>query len=138
MAWAELADLYVTGKTPVAGAHSTLQRAAASWLDRAGEPTVPFLAEWVTRTFGLLKDLVARDGDFWRPPAWTFGPAGSRVLKRASSRRVAGSARGPVLRGSSSTNGEVLEGVIRGCSPDRLDRARFGQDETRVTAESRA
>lgn len=37
-AWAQLADLYETGKTPILDAHTALRRAAEAWLEplRAG------------------------------------------------------------------------------------------------------
>lgn len=67
VAWAELTGLYNAGTTPVPDAHAALQQAAAAWLERQGPPSGPFIEEWLGHTSEVIKRLVARDGDFWRP-----------------------------------------------------------------------
>ena len=67
--WAELTDLFDTGKTPLADAHRVLTQAAAAWLDRSDEPSAEFLAAWLERAQSSTGALVRRYGDFWRDPA---------------------------------------------------------------------
>lgn len=67
--WAELTDLFDTGKTPLPDAHRVLTQAATAWLDRSGEPSPEFLAAWLERAQDSIGALVRRDGDFWRGPA---------------------------------------------------------------------
>lgn len=68
-AWAELADLYETGKTPIPDAHAALQRAASEWLNRAESPTEAFIEKWVVEANDAARALVDRDGNFWRAPS---------------------------------------------------------------------
>lgn len=67
--WAELTDLFATGKTPLADAHRALTEAATAWLDRSDEPSSEFLAAWLERAQDSIGALARRDGDFWRGPA---------------------------------------------------------------------
>ncbi|MAO80548.1 hypothetical protein [uncultured Nocardioides sp.] len=67
--WAELTDLFDTGKTPLADAHRVLTQAATAWLDRSGEPSPEFLAAWLERAQDSISALVRQDGDFWPDPA---------------------------------------------------------------------
>ncbi len=65
--WAELTDLFETGKTPIPDAHTALRQAATDWLARPGEPTAAYIEIWLERTQLEIKRLVARDGTFWGP-----------------------------------------------------------------------
>jgi hypothetical protein len=64
-AWAELTDLFETGKTPIPDAHAALRQAATSWLARTGQPTAAFLEMWLERTRASINAVVLRDGNFW-------------------------------------------------------------------------
>ena len=66
--WAELTDLFETGKTPIPYAHAALRQAATDWLARQGEPTSASIEMWLERTQTSLNALVDRDGDFWGGP----------------------------------------------------------------------
>lgn len=66
--WAELTDLFETGKTPIPDAHAVLRRAATSWPTRTGEPTGASLEIWLEQTEASINAVVHRDGDFWRIP----------------------------------------------------------------------
>lgn len=66
-AWAELTDLFETGKTPLPDAHAALRHAATEWLARPGEPTGAFLDFWLEQTQASTSRLFRRDGDFWSP-----------------------------------------------------------------------
>lgn len=66
--WAELTDLFETGKTPISEAHAALRQAATDWLARPGEPTSASIEMWLERTQTSLNELVDRDGDFWGGP----------------------------------------------------------------------
>ena len=68
VAWAELTDLFETGKTPDAVAHDLLRSAARRWLDRDGSPTYAFQEQWVGETQEHTRAAFSRDGDFWRGP----------------------------------------------------------------------
>ncbi|WP_433088896.1 hypothetical protein ACQP1P_21900 [Dactylosporangium sp. CA-052675] len=67
-AWAELADLFETGKTPVADAHAALRQAATDWLARPEDSTAASVAMWLERAQTLTNRLFDRDGDFWHGP----------------------------------------------------------------------
>ena len=67
-AWAELADLYETGKTPIGDAHATLRSLATRWLARPDVPVVGFIERWVLDAADAANALFERDGDFWRSP----------------------------------------------------------------------
>lgn len=69
IAWAELADVYETGKTPIIDAHATLRKAATSWLDRSGLPSGSFIEGWISDANEAVRTLFERDGDFWRSPS---------------------------------------------------------------------
>ncbi|WP_323101777.1 hypothetical protein [Intrasporangium sp. YIM S08009] len=66
--WAELTDLYETGKTPIIDAHAALRKAAVDWLDMsyARDATID---EWIGNTATTVNELAGRDGDFWRSPS---------------------------------------------------------------------
>ena len=68
VAWAELTDLYETGKTPMADAHATLRLAAARWLDRPSEPTADFIEQWASEASQTVGALYERDGNWWHDP----------------------------------------------------------------------
>ena len=67
--WAELTDLYETGKTPISDAHAALRRAAADWLAMSIARDASTIDEWIAKAATSVGDLVARDGDFWRSPS---------------------------------------------------------------------
>ena len=70
VAWADLEDLYDTGKTPIPDAHAALRAAATSWLDR---PSVPHLAAyvegWIAQVDQTVSAIIGRDGGFWTSPS---------------------------------------------------------------------
>lgn len=66
-AWADLEDLYDTGKTPIADAHAALRSAAVDWLARPSEPSVDYLAKWVENANRKVAVLIERDGGFGTP-----------------------------------------------------------------------
>lgn len=68
VAWAELEDLYETGKTPTPDAHAALRQAATDWLSRSGPPDASCVERWLAATAQAVQALVDRDGDFWRSP----------------------------------------------------------------------
>ncbi|MBI9114640.1 hypothetical protein [Sanguibacter suaedae] len=68
IAWAELVDVFETGKTPVADAHAALRRAAAEWLRRTGPPTEEHVRRWVSLAGDEVAFLFDRDGTFWQGP----------------------------------------------------------------------
>jgi hypothetical protein len=65
--WAELTDLYETGKTPISDAHVTLREAATEWLTRAGDRTEASIEAWSEHTRTTVTSLFDRDGTFWGP-----------------------------------------------------------------------
>jgi hypothetical protein len=65
VAWAELADVYDTGKTPITDAHAALRQAASIWLDRPGLPNAEHIERWLRRAHDAAHALFRRDGDFW-------------------------------------------------------------------------
>jgi len=65
--WAELSDLYDTGKTPIPEAFAVLRQAAADWLARPGALTAEFIEAWSERTQTASDYLFDRDGSFWNP-----------------------------------------------------------------------
>ena len=65
VAWAELTDVYDTGKTPVSDAHSTLRLAATNWLDRPAKPTAVFIEQWASDASHAVAALYERDGNWW-------------------------------------------------------------------------
>jgi hypothetical protein len=66
--WSELADLYETGKTPIADAHATHRLAATRWLDRPAEPSTSFVEQWVSEASEGVGALFDRDENWWRNP----------------------------------------------------------------------
>lgn len=68
VAWAEVEDVYETGKTPVADAHALLRDAAARWLHWSSSPSATGLEQWLQETSERTAAIVRRDGDFWREP----------------------------------------------------------------------
>lgn len=70
-AWADLEDVYETGKTPPSDAHAALVRAATMWLARpTRDEDVPgHVARWLIEAERLATELFKRDGDFWPPPS---------------------------------------------------------------------
>jgi hypothetical protein len=67
-AWAELADLFETGKTPIPDAHAALRQAASDWLARPEDSTGASVEMWLERAQTLTHRLFDRDGDFWQGP----------------------------------------------------------------------
>ena len=68
MAWANLEDLYETGKTPIPDAHDAPRQAASEWLARPLGPNRAYIENWVASTGRAVKFFIERDGDFWRSP----------------------------------------------------------------------
>lgn len=69
VAWADLEDLYDTGKTPVSDAHAALRRAAADWLARPSGPDLAaYIEEWVAQAGRTSSALIKRYGGFWSSP----------------------------------------------------------------------
>lgn len=68
VAWAELTDLFETGKTPIQEAHAALRLAAKRWLDRPAGPNARFIEQWVSDVSEATGTLFERDGDWWRDP----------------------------------------------------------------------
>jgi hypothetical protein len=71
VAWAELTDLFETGKTNVDVAHNVLRRAAEQWLQRPPSPSVEFIEEWVQQTREAVALRFRLDGSFWTKPPTT-------------------------------------------------------------------
>ena len=69
VAWAEVEDLYETGKTPIPDAHAALRQAATAWLARPSAPDKTWVEGWIASTQDAVKVLIDRDGDFWRSPS---------------------------------------------------------------------
>ncbi|QRP45784.1 hypothetical protein [Amycolatopsis sp. FDAARGOS 1241] len=67
-AWAQLTDVYETGKTPIHDAHTALRHAAQAWLERPSEPDSAFIDDWVRQANDASSRLFRRDGDFWHSP----------------------------------------------------------------------
>jgi hypothetical protein len=67
--WAELTDLYETGKTPIPDAHAALRQAAVDWLAMSTARDASTIDEWIASAATHVSDLVDRDGDFWRSPS---------------------------------------------------------------------
>jgi hypothetical protein len=69
-AWADLEDLYDTGKTPIPDAHAALRQAAIDWLAR---PSVPHMAayieKWIAQAGRTASAIIDRDGGFWSSPS---------------------------------------------------------------------
>jgi hypothetical protein len=69
LAWTDLADLYVTGETPIEEAHAALRQAAGDWLAKPALPDMTaYIEGWIARAAWTVSTLVERDGDSWRPP----------------------------------------------------------------------
>lgn len=68
IAWAEVIDLYETGKTPVSDAFAVLCDAATRWLAWSSVPSGPGLNDWLRTTAKATAALVRRDGTFWSEP----------------------------------------------------------------------
>ncbi|MEV4141295.1 hypothetical protein AB0J72_55160 [Dactylosporangium sp. NPDC049742] len=67
-AWAELADLFETGKTPIPDAHDAVRQASTDWLARPEDDTGASVETWLERAQTLTHRPVDRDGDFWHGP----------------------------------------------------------------------
>lgn len=66
VAWADLEDLYDTGKTPLSDAHGALRQAASQWLARPPMPdTGAYVENWIAETARSVSGFVERDGGFW-------------------------------------------------------------------------
>ncbi|MFN8195773.1 MAG: hypothetical protein U0R80_16035 [Nocardioidaceae bacterium] len=66
IAWAELEDLYDTGKTPISDAHAALRRAATDWLARPGVPHLAvYIEQWIAQAGRTVSAIIERDGGFW-------------------------------------------------------------------------
>lgn len=63
-AWAELTDVFETGRTPIPDAHAALCRAAAAWLRRPDTPTSEHVEHWLAFANGEVRSLYERAGDF--------------------------------------------------------------------------
>ncbi len=71
VAWADLEDLYDTGKTPIEDAHAALRRAAREWLARPvdGPEETTYIEEWTARVGQTVSAITERDGGFWSSPS---------------------------------------------------------------------
>ncbi len=69
VAWAELEDLFETGKTPIPDAHEALRRAAEEWLARPAETSAVYVEWWVQRVNEVVRAIAARDGNWWHEPS---------------------------------------------------------------------
>lgn len=68
IAWAELTDVFESGKTDVSVAHAILRAAALAWLDRPRSPSTEWIERWVRSTREAVSAQFHVDGDFWRDP----------------------------------------------------------------------
>ncbi|HET7531632.1 MAG TPA: hypothetical protein VFJ83_00700 [Nocardioidaceae bacterium] len=68
VAWAELEDLYETGRTPIPDAHAALRKAATEWLAMPQVPDATHVESWLDATAKAVEFLFRRDGTFWRSP----------------------------------------------------------------------
>ena len=69
VAWAELTDLFATGKTPITEAHAVLRSASERWLGRSeGAAADESFEVWLAVTSEAVRVLVQRYGDFWSNP----------------------------------------------------------------------
>ena len=66
--WAELADVFETGKTPIPDAYAALRRAASAWLDRSGLQGADDIEQWIELAGAEVGVLLRRDGDLWGGP----------------------------------------------------------------------
>lgn len=70
IAWANLEDLYDTGKTPIPEAHAALRHAAVEWLERPSDSAkASYIEKWAERANRNAQAIVARDGGFWSSPS---------------------------------------------------------------------
>jgi hypothetical protein len=71
VAWADLEDLYDTGKTPIPDAHAALRQAASDWLDRPSVPdeVAAYIEGWIAQTGRVASAIIDRDGGFWNSPS---------------------------------------------------------------------
>jgi hypothetical protein len=68
VAWADLQDLYETGKTPIPDAHAALRQTAIDWLARLSAPdAAAYLEEWIDQAGRTTSAIIERDGGFWTP-----------------------------------------------------------------------
>lgn len=70
-AWADLEDLYDTGKTPIPDAHAALRQAASDWLARPSVPNdvAAYIQSWVAQAGCTASAIIDRDGGFWTSPS---------------------------------------------------------------------
>ena len=70
IAWADLEDLYETGKTPIPDAHAALRQAAIDWLARPSVPNMAaYIEKWIAEADQIATAFVERDGGFWTSPS---------------------------------------------------------------------
>lgn len=71
VAWANLEDLYDTGKTPIPDAHAALRQAAADWLARPSGPyeVAAYIESWIAQARRTASAIIERDGGFWTSPS---------------------------------------------------------------------
>ena len=65
VAWAELTDLFETGKTDDATAHALLRAAVLDWLRRPNLPDSGWVEGWIDKVRGAVSNQFRADGDFW-------------------------------------------------------------------------
>jgi hypothetical protein len=66
VAWADLEDLYDTGKTPIPDAHAALRQAATGWLARPSGPIMAaYIEDWIVDAGRTASAVIERDGGFW-------------------------------------------------------------------------
>lgn len=111
VSWAELQDVFETGKTPIPEAHAALRRASELWLRRPEAPSAGFLSEWLDFARQEAGFFFDRDGDCWHEPA-------SRTTQTNKSVSV------------NTGTGEALSGVMR-LRPDlRIEMIAFDYSVT--------
>lgn len=66
VAWAELTDLFETGRTEIVVAHSVLRAAARAWLDRPTERSTSWVESWIAHASAATTAQFREDGDFWQ------------------------------------------------------------------------
>jgi len=65
LAWADLEDLYETGKTPIPNAHAALRQAATDWLARPSVPNqAAYIETWIAQARESVSAVIKRDGGF--------------------------------------------------------------------------
>lgn len=65
VAWADLEDLYDTGKTSASDAYAALRQAATDWLARPSGPGMAaYIEEWIAQAGRTSTAIIERDGGF--------------------------------------------------------------------------